>query len=404
MFFNLLQKGKSIKEIYAELNLENNQSQETEFKNILIEIYNNNFFNTSDNHTINNYTDLTIYLTDRCNLNCSHCYRYERKVKKELSAQIWKKLLQDFINLDHCGHFVTFTGGEISLRNDFAELLAFSHSLGLKNILLSNGTVWEYSDYNKIVNHSYEIQISLDGITEDQNDEIRGNGTYKKILKSLKTLVKISNKKNPSLRIALAMTFLPKDLQYIEQNIRLYKEKLENNLQRKIIFRISTRLKPGRKIEALTPESQFKYYLLTSRIKNLLYEDEFFENKLFNSICFHPYKKVLNCGFGQSIGVQPNGDVFACSESTNEFVGNITKVPLNKISNSLKTIFLNTSIYKMKKCTTCDLKYICGGGCRLENQKSTGSYLSPYLCSDDLNFKKFIYNIMADKRKWSWSI
>ena len=48
----------------------------------------------------------------------------------------------------------------------------------------------------------------------------------------------------------------------------------------------------------------------------------------------------------------------------------------------------NTSNDFIKKCRSCELKFICAGGCRVDNYNRTGNMLSP-IC--DEKFKENIY-------------
>ena len=403
LFFDSLLNGKTVNEIIIEYKLLNNKNGINELKNVLIEIHNNDFCKRKLIHSNKDNCNLTLYVTDKCNLQCIHCYRYKHNSKIELKTEQWKNVILQFSRLKKRGEFVTFTGGEISLRNDLIEIISYSFSLGLKNIILTNGIIWQEEDYRQIVRYSHEIQISLDGIYESQNDRIRGSGTFKKVINSLKIITKLANKINPKLRIALAMTFMAEDLQQVRTGIRDFKNEIEMLLDREIIFRISTRLKPGRTIKKLNLNQQNHYRIATTYIKNLIYNDNYWESKLMNVACFSPFVRIINCGFGQNIGVLSNGDVMACSESSLELVGNVKENSLWRIRTLLTNIFQSTSIENMETCRDCDLKYICGGGCRLDNLYYSCSYLNSSICIQDESFKNFIYNIMADRREWSWN-
>jgi len=87
---------------------------------------------------------LDMELTERCNNNCIHCYinlpSDDIKAKnKELSTEKLKEIL---IEAESLGCLtVKFTGGEPLLREDFEELYLFTRRLGLKVLLLTNGTL-----------------------------------------------------------------------------------------------------------------------------------------------------------------------------------------------------------------------------------------------------------------------
>ncbi len=118
-----------------------------------------------------------IYLTNKCNLNCKHCYMFSgRKNNKELTANIWKKIIKNF--KDFGGKSITFTGGELLMYNDWFEVISYTKEQGLSVTILSNGTLWTQEIIKKAAKYVDEIQISIDGISEETNAMVRGTGYF----------------------------------------------------------------------------------------------------------------------------------------------------------------------------------------------------------------------------------
>lgn len=87
---------------------------------------------------------LDMELTERCNLNCIHCYINQPAgndtiKKQELSTETVKAVLKEAASLGCLS--VKFTGGEPLLREDFSEIYLFSRKLGLKVRLFTNATL-----------------------------------------------------------------------------------------------------------------------------------------------------------------------------------------------------------------------------------------------------------------------
>jgi radical SAM protein with 4Fe4S-binding SPASM domain len=87
---------------------------------------------------------LDMELTERCNLNCIHCYINQPAdngsvKKRELSTEKVKAVLSEAASLGCL--MVRFTGGEPLLREDFEEIYLFSRNLGLKVLLFTNATL-----------------------------------------------------------------------------------------------------------------------------------------------------------------------------------------------------------------------------------------------------------------------
>ena len=80
-----------------------------------------------------------IELTQRCNLNCVHCYAKGLHEDRELSTADWKNVL-DTVAGEGC-LWLTITGGEPLLRKDFAEIYTHAARLGMLVILFTNGSL-----------------------------------------------------------------------------------------------------------------------------------------------------------------------------------------------------------------------------------------------------------------------
>lgn len=118
----------------------------------------------------------SIKITQRCNLHCTHC-TWVNKVTHDLPLDSWKNVI-DIIYRRGC--FVVFVeGGEPTLRRDLAEIVKYIKNKGMVCILFTNGT-------GKMPDLELDaIWISIDG-TEKSHDNIRGKGTYRKIMDTLR--------------------------------------------------------------------------------------------------------------------------------------------------------------------------------------------------------------------------
>jgi mycofactocin radical SAM maturase len=134
--------------------------------------------------------NITWEITRQCNLRCIHC----------LSSGGREALCE--LNLEECISIVdqlaalrvfeiNFGGGEPLLKSFFIPLLNYIHEKGIVTCISTNGTVLNdevaaYFADNPLVN----IQVSLDGATPEVNDEIRGKGTFRQIVKGIELLAK----------------------------------------------------------------------------------------------------------------------------------------------------------------------------------------------------------------------
>ena len=137
------------------------------------------------------------HLTEKCNLKCKHCYQNLDYIKKELNLKTKLKIIDDFVKfcrkIERKPRF-SFTGGEpFLIKKQLYTLLAYckKNYPTIESSILTNGTLITEKDISilKSSNISY-IQVSLDGAFEQTHDFIRGKGTFKKALKTLRLLKK----------------------------------------------------------------------------------------------------------------------------------------------------------------------------------------------------------------------
>ena len=131
---------------------------------------------------------LTWELTYACNLSCVHCLSSSgRRDPRELSTAECKALSDEFERMQV--FYVNIGGGEPTVRPDFWELLDYAteHHVGVK--FSTNGVKITEQVARRLAASDYvDVQISLDGATEDVNDAVRGPGSYRTALRAMKHL------------------------------------------------------------------------------------------------------------------------------------------------------------------------------------------------------------------------
>lgn len=131
------------------------------------------------------------HILDRCNLRCLHCYQTTFSKEREPDWPQLRSAADNLLNtmaawgtkLD-----VALTGGEPFLKPELLKLLKYlDNSKNVETIsIITNGTTWpdyahELTGFFKMM----ELRISLDGITTETNDAIRGKGTLAKVLENI---------------------------------------------------------------------------------------------------------------------------------------------------------------------------------------------------------------------------
>lgn len=139
---------------------------------------------------------LTLFLTKKCNARCNFCFYlfsdHSSQSADELSLAEIKKISANFGNL----LWLAFSGGEIFLRKDLAEIASVFYQKNNPAIILlpTNGLLPEtiYATTESILrrcpNSTVVVKISLDG-KEETHDSMRGvQGAHQKALQTYNRL------------------------------------------------------------------------------------------------------------------------------------------------------------------------------------------------------------------------
>lgn len=299
-----------------------------------------------------------IYLTNNCNMQCPHCYMMAGKAyDNELTTPEILEILKAY--KDNGGVDVKLTGGEITLRKDLTEIVQYGSSIGLHIELLTNGTLWTDDLINSIAEYVSVVQISIDGYSEEENAKIRGPHNFDKALRTVEKFAK----KNVKTRVAMTAYYTPE----LQTKIQAYSD-FATNLKDKykdfdVDVVIATGLLPGRYGDLNETEAD-QYFQIMNKVNSQYMCCDDFEDHGF--IARHKSGYILNnCSYG-FLSVAANGDVFMCPIVTvMKPVANIRTHTLREIIDISNHAHSLSFTDNLKPCNTCELKYICGGDCRI---------------------------------------
>ncbi|MEK5261691.1 radical SAM protein [Paenibacillus sp. FSL L8-0663] len=139
-------------------------------------------------------------LTNRCNLHCKHCSASaDVHFTDALTTEKVKEIIDQIVVLKP--QAINVTGGEPMMRLDIMELLAYIKQTFNGAILLStNGLFITPKNVEQLIRYVDNVSLSLDGYDEETCDQIRGNGVFSRVIKSIKLMQSKGLKK-----IALSM-------------------------------------------------------------------------------------------------------------------------------------------------------------------------------------------------------
>ena len=129
-------------------------------------------------------------LTNRCNLNCVHCYN-DKGPNREASTDEIKGIMDQLA--DAGCMFITFTGGEPLARNDFFEIASYARSKGFGIRIFSNGTLIDKEAAVSIRDlHPISVEITLYGAGPDTYRKVTGDSSgYDKVSATVNELLSL---------------------------------------------------------------------------------------------------------------------------------------------------------------------------------------------------------------------
>lgn len=311
-----------------------------------------------------NYYPLSYYLhlTYKCNLNCSYCYNREIRqecVSSELLLDEWKTIVD---KISPYAKEIVFTGGEFMLNKDCVEIAKYikSNISDVKLSCISNG-IHHLGDDNL-----HELFGYIDGISLSC-DSIEREG----LRKGFKSDLFISNVKwirqnYPHVNVAISSVLTKQN----EHDIVNTSQFCKNN-------------QCSFDINILAPENVTDVLNMPSLSQ---------QEKMAINTEPSSYIKKLNmpkhrCGAGRNIcSVDPMGNVYPCQcLHYNEFLmGNLLRDNIEKIFGNDCFVKLMPSVDSIPVCSSCNVRYICGGGClatgyKLNNNRLGRNHLACHL-------------------------
>jgi radical SAM protein with 4Fe4S-binding SPASM domain len=281
---------------------------------------------------------LELQITDRCNLQCRHCYIGE-VTHQDLSKKQIQRVLEEFEEIQ--GLRLLISGGEPLLHPHFWEINDILRNYAFRSVLLSNGTLITKEVAKKL--HVQEVQISLDGMKEG-HESLRGKGTFEK------TMAAIDHLQQANFRVSVATMIHRRNLSEFDQLASLLQSKNieEWNVD---VPCLEGRLKTNQDFSVSPSEAAC-----------------FLEYGFGGG--FHSAIKNSTCG-AHLCAIIPNGTVCKCGLFSDE--------PVGSIEEGLRTCWARIPRIALKDLTCkCPVTEECRGGCRYR-AKIQGDLFQPDL-------------------------
>lgn len=359
-------------------------------------------------------------VTLECMYKCKHCNvdAGEKLIDEMTTEQIFSVIDQ----LDAIGvSDISITGGEPLLRKDCLEILAYAHSKAGVNVTLNtNGLLLSKEVIEKLEVDCprLNIAVSLDGFSPETYSVLRKdiNDFDKVLYKEFEQVSKVLQMLHES-KLSVGVNFTAtkqtidnvwKTYEFIKnigiEDILLikffpfgqgsiFKEELELDYSSWRDFLHEATLKKknekyynGVQISTTCPWEIYLPLLESYKLEEI--HSIWNYNSPLESELYRKYRNV-GCHAGvTSCAISPNGDLYPCGTISSKYpsfvCGNLKSEKLEDIWNNSCTLekFRAVDIKEIKgECQECDLKLLCGGGCRARAHTHSGDLLGQdYLC------------------------
>jgi len=134
------------------------------------------------------YGKVSFEITERCNLQCRHCYLGDKSSARLSLAE--KKAVINAVESSGA-MWLQITGGEPLLDKDFSEVYEYAHSRGILITVSTNGTLLDRKDGQETLSclKPYRVSVSVYGAASSSYESMtRVKGSYPRFVQGLQWL------------------------------------------------------------------------------------------------------------------------------------------------------------------------------------------------------------------------
>lgn len=235
-FLEALREGKTVGEVLSQIN---GGEERNVFLKLLSAIMARQFAGLDKVPNpvfVQGYKMLNIYLTNSCNLSCTHCFmKAGKRLDQELQTEDWIRVLNEFA--DAGGTSITITGGEPLMFPGFKTVLEASKQRDLQTTVLTNGILWTDELIDQLSPLMAEVQISIDGVDDASNAKVRTAGVFDRLIDHV-----IRFSKN-GLRVSVATTFTEDNIDSADRYVELV-NRIKEATNKQVFFQINQEVTP----------------------------------------------------------------------------------------------------------------------------------------------------------------
>lgn len=241
---------------------------------------------------------INLDITWGCNLDCIMCSAHQRvskSSKDNLSPERFEYILKQLPNL----RYIDFMGlGEPLMNPHFFELLDIAQSKNIKASVITNGTLMDKNNLNRLKDNLVKVYVSIDSPSAEKFERIRRGAKLSEVVENIHKLKKLK----PNVSLCILVVLMEDIIEDLPELIRLAKDIEADCINLNHILALDKR-NDERRVASDTNKA--KYYL--EKTENLAkeYKIEFYPRPLQPRMrrCWQPWFEPL---------IMLNGDIYPC--------------------------------------------------------------------------------------------
>ncbi|MBM6943157.1 radical SAM/SPASM domain-containing protein [Collinsella intestinalis] len=323
-----------------------------------------------------------LHITDRCNLSCVGCYSAssQRNRLEDLPFEDICLLIDKLVELGVTELHIS--GGEPGLRDDLCDIAVHARAAGVTHLdVATNGVIAARGlDLTRLASLVDYVVVSIDGIPGTCSSFVRGNDACKVALDAVERL----------LAAGVSVQLLPTLHARNIDDMPAYRE-LAQRLGIPINFSILS-------CSACNPQLGDLYFddaslrHVAERLHAIQQERLWDEAPSFSArFC---------CGVGRTtLSIAADGSAYPCHmlHDAAYCMGNLlVDSPADILGSPVRKRFCELSVEQFMGCSACDMRYLCGGGCRARAASAGGlEERDPYCALMQEHFRGIVSELVG---------
>ena len=344
----------------------------------------------SPTSTVPPLRDLYVYVTDRCNCACKHCWIVPDPAasrddpKHFLAPELFEAAVQEGKPLGLAA--VKWTGGEPTIHPQFPDLLRLQKKYELRGRLETNG-LEVTPELARLLAETgvYHASVSLDGAVPETHDRIRGvHEAHRRALRGVKNLI------DAGFKPQLIMSLMAENVSELEGLLALAESVGAGSVKLNVVQPTLRGEEMHQRGETLSVAQLLE---VQRRLERELRPKHSIRVFFDLPMAFRPLKRILNgdacsiCGIMTILGLLADGSYALCGigESVSELVfGRAGEGQLDRIWKEHPVLLrIRKGLPSELKgvCSRCLMKGACLGSCVAQNYYRSGDLLNAFwLC------------------------